>query len=156
MELSLPLVLLVPRALVGIIYPAYKSLQAILTNSSEKSLAWLRYWVVLGTVSLLELLLDPLVTPASLPALLSYLAIKCTFLIWCMAPVEQNGSDLIFNQIIFPVFKEHHDQIEEHAEIAKNSIKDRFDNMFKKDQFKKLRPKSIHIEDENDEKKKAQ
>ena len=57
-----------------------------------------RYWVVLGVFSLVELMLDLVINPLpySFP---SYLIIKCGFLAWCMAPVEWNGSDVIFNNV---------------------------------------------------------
>ena len=57
-----------------------------------------RYWVVLGVFSLVELLLDLAINPLaySFPA---YLILKCTFLAWCMAPAEWNGSDVIFNNV---------------------------------------------------------
>lgn len=57
-----------------------------------------RYWVVLGVFSLVELLLDLVINPLpySFP---TYLILKCAFLAWCMAPVEWNGSDVIFNNV---------------------------------------------------------
>ena len=89
---------LIPRTLVGVAYPAFASLKAVLSDSPESSVAWLRYWVVLGVFSVVELLLDPLINPLvySFP---TYLVLKCLFLVWCMAPVEWNGSDIIFNQV---------------------------------------------------------
>ena len=89
---------LIPRTLVGVAYPAFASLKAVLSDSPESSVAWLRYWVVLGVFSVVELLLDPLINPLtySFP---TYLVIKCLFLVWCMAPVAWNGSDIIFNQV---------------------------------------------------------
>merc|ERR1711953_1245864 len=85
--ISLPMDLytLIPRTLVGVVYPAFASLKAVLSGSAEQSAAWLRYWVVLGVFSVLELLAD--------------LLLKCSFLVWCMAPVKWNGSDLLFNQV---------------------------------------------------------
>merc|ERR1712061_341135 len=53
--------------------------------------------------------------PYSFP---TYLVLKCAFLAWCMAPVDWNGSDVIFNNILFPLFKQHHKEIEEQAAIA--------------------------------------
>ena len=44
--------------------------------------------------------------------------------VW-ICPVAWNGSDLIFNQVLFPIFKEHHEQVEEQAEKAKVSIRRR-------------------------------
>merc|ERR1712088_763620 len=60
-----------------------------------------------------------------------YLILKCSFLAWCMVPAKWNGSDLLFNQVLFPLFKEHHKEIEEQAEKAKQSIKDKLGDFFK-------------------------
>merc|ERR1712154_646974 len=119
-NLPMDLYTLIPRTLVGVVYPAFASLKAVLSGSAEQSAAWLRYWVVLGVFSVLELLADPLINP------LSY-----SFPVWCMAPAKWNGSDLLFNQVLFPLFKEHHKEIEEQAEKAKQSIKDKLGDFFK-------------------------
>merc|ERR1711913_121315 len=121
---------LIPRTLVGVVYPAFASLKAVLSGSAEQSAAWLRYWVVLGVFSVLELLADPLINPLSY-SFPVYLVLKCSFLVWCMAPVSWNGSDLLFNQVLFPLFKEHHKEIEEQAEEAQQSIKDKLGDFFK-------------------------
>ena len=42
------------RAAVGFLYPAYKSLHAIMADDRGESLLWMRYWVVLAVFSLLE------------------------------------------------------------------------------------------------------
>ena len=57
-------------------------------------MAWLRYWVVLSAFSMLELVLDMMM--AWMPG---YLIAKCVFLVWCMAPVQNNGSNIIFNMV---------------------------------------------------------
>merc|ERR1712183_108983 len=129
---NMDLYTLIPRTLVGVAYPAFASLKAVLSDSPESSVAWLRYWVVLGVFSVVELLLDPLINPLTF-SFPTYLVLKCLFLVWCMAPVEWNGSDIIFNQVLFPIFKEHHEQIEEQAEKAKLSIKEKFEMFFKKE-----------------------
>lgn len=69
-----------------------------LTLTLTLTLTLIRYWVVLGVFSLVELLLDLAINPLaySFPA---YLILKCAFLAWCMAPVEWNGSDVIFNNV---------------------------------------------------------
>jgi len=150
---------LVPRTLVGVVYPAFASLKAVLHGSPESAGAWLRYWVVLGVFSLVELILDPFVNPIRwvfqspthvrvdivhfklepIPApsysysFPTYLVVKCLFLVWCMLPVSWNGSDILFNQVLFPLFKEHHQEIEEQAEKAKQSLKEKFGDFFKND-----------------------
>jgi len=127
---------LVPRTLVGVVYPAFASLKAVLHGSPESAGAWLRYWVVLGVFSLIELLLDLVINPLSY-SFPTYLVVKCLFLVWCMLPVSWNGSDLLFNQVLFPLFKQHHQEIEDQAEKAKQSLKEKFGDFFKSDKKEK-------------------
>merc|ERR1712018_778733 len=129
---AMDLYTLVPRTLVGVVYPAFASLKAVLHGSPESAGAWLRYWVVLGVFSLVELFLDPFINPISY-SLPTYLVVKCLFLVWCMLPVSWNGSDILFNQVLFPLFKEHHKEIEDQAEKAKQSLKKKFGDFFKND-----------------------
>merc|ERR1712072_97382 len=121
LKVPMDLFTLIPRTIIGVTYPAFASLKAVLSDSPESCGAWLRYWVVLGVFSLVELLLDLLINPLrySFPI---YLILKCSFLAWCMAPVEWNGSDVIFNNILFPLFKQHHKEIEQQAANAQESI----------------------------------
>ena len=71
---------LVIRAGVGFLYPAYKSLHAIMSEDREASLAWMRYWVVLAVFSMVETIADPL-----LDFFPGYLLAKCAFLVWLVA-----------------------------------------------------------------------
>merc|ERR1711997_663378 len=123
---------LIPRTIIGVTYPAFASLKAVLSDSPESCGAWLRYWVVLGVFSLVELLLDLAINPLaySFPA---YLILKCAFLAWCMAPVEWNGSDVIFNNILFPLFKQHHKEIEEQAAMAQKTFMEKLGICTKKE-----------------------
>merc|ERR1711990_614051 len=106
------------RQAVGFIYPAYKSLQAVMTEEDqEDDLTWLRYWVVLAAVHMVELVVDPLVD--FFPG---YLLAKCAFLVWCMAPIQNNGANLIFTQIIFPLFKKHHQKIDEQVSLMEETL----------------------------------
>merc|ERR1712062_509494 len=123
---------LIPRTIIGVTYPAFASLKAVLSDSPESCGAWLRYWVVLGVFSLVELLVNPLAF--SFPA---YLILKCAFLAWCMAPVEWNGSDVIFNNILFPLFKQHHKEIEEQAVMAQKTFMEKLGICTKKEKLDK-------------------
>ena len=89
---------LIPRTLIGVAYPGFASLKAVLSDSPESSVAWMKYWVVLGVFSVVELLLDPVLNPLTYSFPTS-LILKCLFLAWCMAPIELNGSDVIFNNV---------------------------------------------------------
>merc|ERR1712045_520339 len=112
---------LVIRAGVGFLYPAYKSLHAIMSDDREAGLAWMRYWGGLAVFSMLETLVDPV-----LDFLPGYLLTKCVFLIWCMAPSNKSGSNLVFTQIIFPLFKKHHEEIDQQARIVHDSFMEKF------------------------------
>ena len=84
------------RIAVGFIYPAYKSLEAMMTKDCEDDMIMLRYWVVLAALSLVETIADPL-----FDFLPGYLLGKCIFLLWCMMPGDKNGADLIFSKVIY-------------------------------------------------------
>ena len=82
------------RTGVGFIYPVYRSYQAIVSEDMEDDMTWLKYWVILVMVSMMELKVDPLVDLFP-----GYLVAKCAFLVWCMAPLENNGVSFIFTQV---------------------------------------------------------
>ena len=82
------------RVLLGFLYPSYKTVNAVMTDELEDDLMWLKYWSILSLFSMLELVMDPLVNHFT-----GYLIAKCAFLIWCMAPIDENGSNLIFSQV---------------------------------------------------------
>ena len=82
------------RSAVGFIYPVYRSVQAIMSEDIEDDLTWLRYWVLIAVVSLVELWVDPLVDYFP-----GYLLAKCAFLVCCMAPFANNGVSFIFTQV---------------------------------------------------------
>ena len=82
------------RLAVGFIYPAYKSLQAIMTADQEDDMTMLRYWVVLAVVSMIETIADPLFD--FLPGVLLG---KCVFLSWCMLLSENTGANLLFSSV---------------------------------------------------------
>ena len=42
-----------------------------------------------------------------------YLLVKTIFLVWCMAPVSQNGSMVIYTFIIKPLYSRHHKDIDQ-------------------------------------------
>ena len=88
------------RALVGFLYPSYKTVNAVLTESVEDDIMWLKYWSILSWFSLIELILDPFAKHFT-----GYILLKCIFLVWCMAPIDENGSNLIFSQVTFTITK---------------------------------------------------
>ncbi|KAK5619809.1 Receptor expression-enhancing protein 6 [Crenichthys baileyi] len=88
--------------LIGFVYPAYYSIKAIESPCKEDDTKWLTYWVVYGVFSLGEFFSD-----IFLYWFPFYYAFKCLFLLWCMAPMSWNGSQIIYNKVVRPVFLRH-------------------------------------------------
>lgn len=88
--------------LIGFVYPAYYSVKAIESASKEDDTKWLTYWVVYGVFSLGEFFSD-----IFLYWFPFYYAFKCLFLLWCMAPMSWNGSQIIYNKVVRPIFLRH-------------------------------------------------
>uniref|UniRef100_A0A672ZVD7 Receptor expression-enhancing protein n=1 Tax=Sphaeramia orbicularis TaxID=375764 RepID=A0A672ZVD7_9TELE len=74
--------------LIGFVYPAFYSIKAIESANKEDDTKWLTYWVVYGVFSLGE-------------------TNTCLFLLWCMAPMSWNGSQVIYTKVVRPVFLRH-------------------------------------------------
>ncbi|KAK5857666.1 hypothetical protein PBY51_010894 [Eleginops maclovinus] len=88
--------------LIGFAYPAYFSIKAIESSVKEDDTQWLTYWVVYGLFSIVEAFSDIFLSWFPF-----YYASKCLFLIWCMAPVTWNGSDMLYKRVIRPFFLKH-------------------------------------------------
>ncbi|XP_039667178.1 receptor expression-enhancing protein 6 [Perca fluviatilis] len=88
--------------MIGFVYPAYYSVKAIESLSKEDDTKWLTYWVVYGVFSLGEFFSD-----IFLYWFPFYYAFKCLFLLWCMAPVSWNGSQIIYDKVVRPIFLRH-------------------------------------------------
>ncbi|XP_071402935.1 receptor expression-enhancing protein 6 [Centroberyx affinis] len=88
--------------LIGFVYPAYFSIKAIESLNKDDDTKWLTYWVVYGVFSLGEFFSD-----IFLYWFPFYYAAKCVFLLWCMAPVSWNGSQVIYSRLVRPVFLRH-------------------------------------------------
>ncbi|KAM4723863.1 receptor expression-enhancing protein 5 isoform 2-T2 [Anableps anableps] len=88
--------------LIGFVYPAYFSIKAIESDNKTDDTQWLTYWVVYGVFTIAEAFSDIFLFWFPF-----YYAGKCVFLIWCMAPVKWNGSDILYTQVIRPFFLKH-------------------------------------------------
>ncbi|XP_019713655.1 receptor expression-enhancing protein 6-like, partial [Hippocampus comes] len=78
------------------------SIKAIESTVKEDDTQWLTYWVVYGLFSIVEAFSDIFLFWFPF-----YYAGKCAFLIWCMAPVTWNGSDVLYKRLIRPFFLKH-------------------------------------------------
>lgn len=91
--------------IVGVAYPAYISMKALESHDKVDDTKWLTYWVTYAVFSCLEFFSG--VLTSFIPF---YWLLKCIFLIFCMAPIQQNGSVLIYQRVIRPYFLKHQDR----------------------------------------------
>ncbi|XP_050789913.1 receptor expression-enhancing protein 6 isoform X1 [Gopherus flavomarginatus] len=89
--------------LIGFVYPAYVSIKAIESTDKDDDTMWLTYWVVYGVFNVAEFFSDTFLYWFPF-----YYAGKCLFLVWCMAPVSWNGSQVLYQKVIRPFFLKHH------------------------------------------------
>lgn len=76
--------------IVGFLYPAYATLGYMEGAKAGKEDAWLMYWVLFGSILMLESFLFWII-----PTIPLYYPIKITFLLWCMLP-QYNGSLIVY------------------------------------------------------------
>ncbi|XP_036377311.1 receptor expression-enhancing protein 6 isoform X3 [Megalops cyprinoides] len=88
--------------LIGFVYPAYYSIKAIESANKDDDTKWLTYWVVYGVFSLGEFFSD-----IFLYWFPFYYVGKCLFLLWCMAPISWNGSQVLYLRVVRPFFLKH-------------------------------------------------
>lgn len=93
--------------LIGFVYPAYKSLVALESSNKEDDSKWLTYWVVFAAFSVVEFFSDSLMSWFPF-----YWLAKVVFLLWCSADIPTNGSSLIYNRFIRPIFLQHKSKLQ--------------------------------------------
>merc|ERR1712042_16398 len=91
---------------IGFIYPAWESIKALHTAGRNEEKRWLTYWVVFAFFHVLEFFSDHLVWWLPL-----YWLAKTLFLIWCMAPIDNNGSAVMYKMVIHPLYVKYHSDI---------------------------------------------
>ncbi|GFQ92092.1 receptor expression-enhancing protein [Trichonephila clavata] len=82
-----------------VLYPAYQSFKSLEEDNKEKSYEWIRYWIVFAAFHAVEHLGDRFMW--WLPG---YMLLKFIFLLWCFAPVPNNGSAIIYENYIRVMF----------------------------------------------------
>jgi len=112
---------------IGFAYPAYCSIQALESKAKGDDTQWLTYWVVFAAFSVLEYFADFIAGWVPF-----YWLSKCLFMVWCMAPMENNGSAVIYSKIILPLFKKHSPTIDKALEKAGSKAGDMFDKAMEK------------------------
>ena len=88
--------------IIGMAYPAYVSMKAVETQDKSDDTKWLTYWVIFAVFSVFEFF--SLYITKVIPF---YWLLKCVFFVWCMAPLENNGSVFLYQKVIRPYFLKH-------------------------------------------------
>lgn len=81
--------------LVSFVYPGYMSIKAILSQDTEDDQRWLKYWVLVSVLMVFQVAGDCLLSWVP-----GYCLAKASLLIWCQAPLPDNGSVLLFNSVL--------------------------------------------------------
>ncbi|XP_041368048.1 receptor expression-enhancing protein 5-like isoform X2 [Gigantopelta aegis] len=102
---------------IGFLYPAYASIKAIESREKDDDTKWLTYWVVYSVFSLVEFFADILLFWIPF-----YWLLKCLFLVWCMAPITNNGATLMYYRFIRPFILRYETKIDKAIDEAKNTI----------------------------------
>jgi len=102
---------------IGFAYPAYVSLHALETSNKDDDTKWLTYWVTFAAFSLVEFFSDFIV--GFIPF---YWLLKCVFLVWCFAPIANNGSSFIYGRVLRPVFLKNRKTIDETLNKAASGV----------------------------------
>lgn len=101
--------------LIAFLYPAFKSIKALESKDKDDDTKWLTYWVVYGFFSVIEFFTDLLISWFPF-----YFIAKTIFFIWCMSPIEKNGSKMIYQHIILPWFLKNQGKLDEAFNKAKD------------------------------------
>ena len=136
--------------LIGFVYPAYASFEALETVTAVDDQLWLTYWIVFSFFSVIEVFSDSL-----LGWFPFYFLLKSVFLIWCYAP-QTRGASLIYQGFIRPVlisFRGHVDQLKEDPKkFAKNVTSAAADRLNQVKASLDQERKESELEDESKEK----
>jgi len=99
--------------LVGKVYPAYRSVQALVNPLPECDNIghWLKYWVVFAIFTLGDFWLNIII--GWLPI---YGISKVLILCWLVAGSQPVGAQIVYHKIVWPFFNKHRDQIDRYAD----------------------------------------
>jgi len=100
--------------IVGFVYPAFKSFEAI-ENKKKDDTQWLIYWVVYAFFSILEVFIDILLFWIPF-----YYAFKMAFLLWAMLP-QTKGAKFLYDSFLKDFLKKNESKIDAALNDAKRS-----------------------------------
>jgi receptor expression-enhancing protein 5/6 len=93
-------------SIVGFLYPAFKSFEAIESKQKGDDIQWLVYWVVFAFFSVIETFIDFL-----LYWIPFYYAFKLAFLLWAMLP-QTKGAKFLYDSFLKDFLKKNESRID--------------------------------------------
>lgn len=103
-------------SIVGFVYPAYKSFEAIESKNRGDDTQWLIYWVVYAFFSIMEVFIDFLVYWIPF-----YYAFKLAFLLWAMLP-QTKGAKFLYDSFLKDFLKTNESKIDAALNDAKKNV----------------------------------
>jgi receptor expression-enhancing protein 5/6 len=102
-------------SLIGFVYPAYKSFQAIESKTKGDDTQWLVYWVIFAIFSILETF-----SAVVLYWIPFYYAFKLAFLMWAMIP-QTKGAKFLYDSFLKDFLKKNESRIDAALADAKKN-----------------------------------
>ena len=81
------------RVFLMFLLPSYLTMAAITTSQLEDDLAWLRFWVIMPFLYIIDHLMDRLNSPSFYPL------IRTVLVVWCLLPGRFSGSEILFKLV---------------------------------------------------------
>lgn len=103
-------------SIVGFVYPAYKSFEAIESKNRGDDTQWLIYWIVYAFFSIMEVFIDFLVYWIPF-----YYAFKLAFLLWAMLP-QTKGAKFLYDSFLKDFLKTNESKIDAALNDAKKNV----------------------------------
>lgn len=100
----------------GFVYPAYCSMKALESPKKTDDTKWLTYWVVFAVFTVVEFFADLIVFWFPL-----YWLVKCLLYVWLMAPIQNNGSVILYERFIRPFFLRHQSRLDNLMSTARDA-----------------------------------
>lgn len=102
-------------SIVGFLYPAYKSFEAVESKNRGDDVQWLTYWIVYAFFSIICVF-----EPILVYWIPFYFAFKLAFLLWCMLP-QTKGAKFLYDKFLKDFLKKNESKIDAALEDAKKN-----------------------------------
>ena len=90
------------KLFVSLVYPTFNSIKSVVQDRDDFDISkdWLKYWSIFGIFTIVEIWTDPFLLNNLPSADFTALTIfKILFIVWCMAPIKNNGSLVIYDKV---------------------------------------------------------